>query len=110
MNKIDEYLQAALQRKASDLHFVSGDPVRARVDGNLGVLKEEHLDLETAKEALYEIMDGTTQRAFQKEEAADFAYNISCIICLFHLADIYCICSVSCCDVDCLLVILICLF
>jgi Tfp pilus assembly pilus retraction ATPase PilT len=33
MNKIDNYLQAALGQKASDLHFISGDPVRARVHG-----------------------------------------------------------------------------
>ncbi len=41
MNKIDEYLQTALKKNASDLHFVSGDPVRARVHGELQILIEE---------------------------------------------------------------------
>jgi twitching motility protein PilT len=76
MPRIDEYLQSALQQNASDLHFVSGDPVRARVHGDLHVLIQEQLDVETASEALFEIMDGTTQRQFEAKDAADFAYNI----------------------------------
>jgi twitching motility protein PilT len=76
MSKIDQYLQEALKLGASDLHFVSGDPVRTRVHGGLRVLMEGKLDVETAQGCLFEIMDGTTQRAFEKEEAADFAYDI----------------------------------
>jgi twitching motility protein PilT len=76
VSKIDHYLTEALKQKASDLHFVSGDPVRVRVHGGLKLLQEEAVDTETVSECLYEIMDGTTQRAFDKDEAADFAYNI----------------------------------
>ena len=76
MNKIDSYLQAALKLNASDLHFVSGDPVRVRVHGGLQIMMEEKLETEHVGEALYEIMDGTTQRAFKQDDAADFAYEI----------------------------------
>jgi twitching motility protein PilT len=76
VNKIDSYLQAALKQSASDLHFVSGDPVRARVHGGLQILMEDKLETELVGEALYEIMDGTTQRTFKKDDAADFAYEI----------------------------------
>jgi len=76
MNKIDQYLQEALKKNASDLHFVSGDPARVRIHGNLQILSEEKLATENVQEAMFEIMDGTTQRAFEKEEAADFAYDI----------------------------------
>jgi twitching motility protein PilT len=76
MNKIDQYLQEALKRNASDLHFVSGDPVRARIHGELQVMMEDKLAVETVQEAMMEIMDGVTQRAFEKEESADFAYEI----------------------------------
>jgi twitching motility protein PilT len=76
MSKIDHYLQAALKQNASDLHFVSGDPVRVRVHGELQILMEEKLATETVQEAILEIMDGTTQKAFEKDEAADFAYDI----------------------------------
>ncbi|MDX2412336.1 MAG: type IV pilus twitching motility protein PilT [Woeseiaceae bacterium] len=77
MNKIDSYLEAALKKNASDLHFVSGDPVRVRVHGGLQTLMEEKLETEHVGEALHEIMDGTTQHAFKKNDAADFAYEIA---------------------------------
>ena len=76
MSKIDPYLTEALQKKASDLHFVSGDPVRARLHGDLHILMNERLTIETVQECLYEIMDATTQRTFDEKESADFAYNI----------------------------------
>ena len=76
MARIDQYLEGALQQKASDLHFVSGDPVRARIHGTLQVLSEGELTSETARECLLEIMDATTQREFEKHESADFAYSI----------------------------------
>ena len=76
MKKIDKYLQASLGQNASDLHFISGDPVRARVHGGLKPIMEERLTLETVQEAMTEIMDGTTQRTFDENDAADFAYEI----------------------------------
>jgi len=76
VNKIDEYLTRALKEKASDLHFVSGDPVRVRVHGSLKIMVNEELTTEFVKEAMNEIMDGTTQRAFDEDDAADFAYEI----------------------------------
>ena len=76
MNKIDKYLQVALGQNASDLHFVSGDPVRARVHGGLKAIMEERLTIEIVAEAMTEIMDGTTQKSFEAQDAADFAYEI----------------------------------
>lgn len=76
MNKIDQYLQAALQQNASDLHFVSGDPVRARVHGGLQSIMKEKLTVELVQEAMTEIMDSTARRTFEREDAADFAYEI----------------------------------
>lgn len=76
MAQIDRYLEAALKQNASDLHFVSGDPVRARVHGNLKVIVEERLETDSVEEIVFEIMDGITRRAFDTEDAADFAYEI----------------------------------
>jgi len=76
MNKIDKYLQASLGQNASDLHFVSGDPVRARVHGGLQAIMEERLTTDVVQEAMNEIMDGTTKKAFDADDAADFAYEI----------------------------------
>jgi twitching motility protein PilT len=76
MKKIDKYLQASLGQNASDLHFISGDPVRARVHGGLKAIMEERLTIDVVREAMVEIMDGTTQRHFEANDAADFAYEI----------------------------------
>ena len=74
--KIDQYLVSALQANASDLHFISGDPVRARVHGTLREMANETLTTEHVRECMQEIMDGTTQAHFDQEDAADFAYEI----------------------------------
>ncbi len=74
--KIDQYLTSALQRNASDLHFVSGDPVRARIHGNLQVIETEKLVVDHVRDCMLEIMDGGTQREFEQNDAADFAYEI----------------------------------
>ena len=76
MSSIDTYLQAALEKRASDLHFISGDPVRARIHGVLQVLMDERLTVDGVKECLYDIMDDTARRTFEEHESADFAYDI----------------------------------
>jgi len=76
MAKINSYLEQAVKANASDLHFISGDPVRARVHGNLAVIIEERLKTDAAEEIIFEIMDGITKRAFDADDAVDFAYEI----------------------------------
>ncbi len=76
MSKIDTYLQEALKSRASDLHFISGDPVRARIHGELQVLMDERLTIDGVQNCLFEIMDDTAKRVFEERESADFAYSI----------------------------------
>ncbi|HUD96441.1 MAG TPA: type IV pilus twitching motility protein PilT [Woeseiaceae bacterium] len=76
MNKIDQYLKDALVKSSSDLHFISGDPPRVRVHGTLTQLNDNVLAVDAVREALYEIMTGTTQRDFEQDDAVDFAYEI----------------------------------
>jgi twitching motility protein PilT len=76
MAMIDEYLLQALEGNASDLHFISGDPARARVHGGLKNMREERLTTEFVQEAIFEIMDGAAQKTFAEVDAADFAYEI----------------------------------
>ena len=76
MPQIDSYLNEMLKENASDLHFVSGDPVRARVHGKLRQLMPELLTTDHVKLCLEEIMDHTAKRAFEDHDAADFAYEI----------------------------------
>lgn len=76
MNKIDAYLKDALEKSSSDLHFISGDPPRVRVHGTLQTLNDEALSTDFVRDAMYEIMSGTTQQDFEKHDAVDFAYQI----------------------------------
>ncbi len=76
MAKIDQYLTTALKQNASDLHFLSGDPVRARIHGHLQTLVPDTVSTDVVSECMFEIMDGTTQRHFENDDAADFAYEI----------------------------------
>ena len=76
MPQIDKYLTAAIEQKASDLHFMSGDPLRVRVHGELRTVRDDILTIDHVKECMFEIMDGITQRAFEEDDAADFAYEI----------------------------------
>ena len=75
-NKIDAYLKDALSKSSSDLHFISGDPARVRIHGELTLLNEEKLKTDEVKEALYEIVSGTIQRDFDSNDAVDFGYDI----------------------------------
>lgn len=76
MNKINQYLTDALSKNSSDLHFISGDPPRVRIHGSLQLLSDEILTIDGVKEAVYEIMGGSIQRDFEKNDAVDFAYEI----------------------------------
>ena len=76
MAKIDEFLHQSLKDNASDLHFVSGDPPRARVHGGLQAIRDDRLETEFVQEAVFEIMDGAAKRTFENLDAADFAYEI----------------------------------
>jgi twitching motility protein PilT len=76
LNKIDRYLKEALSKSSSDLHFISGDPPRVRIHGSLQLLNDEVLSIDLVKESMYEIMTGAMQRDFEKNDAADFAYEI----------------------------------
>jgi twitching motility protein PilT len=76
LNKIDKYLTDALKKQSSDLHFISGDPPRVRIHGSLGTLADEALTIDHVSECIYEIMNGTTQKDFEADDAADFAYEI----------------------------------
>ena len=76
MNKIDEYLKDALSKSSSDLHFISGDPPRVRIHGELTLLRDDRLTTEGVRDALYEIMTGTMKRDFEENDTVDFAYDI----------------------------------
>ena len=65
MAQIDSYLRLAHEKNASDLHFLSGDPLRARIHGELTVIGDEKLSVDHVRECISEIMDGVAKRQFE---------------------------------------------
>jgi twitching motility protein PilT len=76
MATIDSYLQEILQRRASDLHFIAGDPARLRVNGELTTLRPDTLSAEFVRQALYEVMPPKAIQRFEAQDGADFAYTL----------------------------------
>ena len=76
MATIDTFLLDVLQKRGSDLHFISGDPPRIRLYGDLTSLRPEKLAQDFVKDALYEIMPKTALDRFESKDGADFAYTI----------------------------------
>ena len=76
MPRIDEYLNRILDMRASDLHFLAGDPPRARVNGDLTAIAEEPLPAALVREILLEIMPKTAVQRFDSHDGADFAYTM----------------------------------
>ena len=76
MPRIDDFLGQVLDRRASDLHFLAGDPPRIRVYGDLTPIDPEPLTADFVKETLYEIMPKTAVQRFEQHDGADFAYTM----------------------------------
>ena len=53
MAQIDAYLSEILERRGSDLHFISGDPPRIRLYGDIAPLKPEKLATEPREKVDY---------------------------------------------------------
>ena len=74
--RIDAWLDEVLRAQGSDLHFMSGDPARIRVHGELRALPGDALNQAQVQDALYEIMSPAVRRDFEANDSADFAYEI----------------------------------
>jgi twitching motility protein PilT len=73
---IDDFLRSMHLRKGSDLHVISGDPPRMRVNGDLISLQNQKLDGEQLLNALLGIMSEATRAQFEADDSADFAFAI----------------------------------
>ncbi len=76
MARIDDYLAEVISRKGSDLHFISGDPARIRLYGELQPLRPEPLTADFVRDVLLEIMPQKALSRFEDKDGADFAYQV----------------------------------
>jgi twitching motility protein PilT len=76
MAQIDEYLQQVVSRHGSDLHFIAGEPPRARIYGELQILSPETLTAAKVEATLTEILSAKAREDFQKRDSTDFAHSL----------------------------------
>ena len=75
MSRIDTFLELVVKQKGSDLHIISGNPPRVRLNGDTYAVKYRELSPDEAHDMLYEIMSKEHQEAFENNKGVDFAYQ-----------------------------------
>ena len=77
LSTIDELLQFALTKGASDLHLVANNKPIVRIDGILNrIEKEPVLESKDVLNLVFQILTEEQVEHFQKEKDLDFAYHI----------------------------------
>ena len=76
MIKLDEILKKLVDEKGSDLHILSGDPVRMRLNGDLINITSEPINAKDTLEMLKEIMTLRHKEVLEVDEQVDFAHEV----------------------------------
>lgn len=75
--KIEEILQSAKEKKSSDIHIMSENPLMFRIDGELLPQSEEVLTPEEVEEMLSDMMTKEQNSLFKQNGELDFAFSLS---------------------------------
>ena len=75
MNRIDSFLELVVNQGGSDLHMLSGDMPRIRIDGNLQHVRFRELSTGDVEDMLGEIMTDRAKQTLAEKSAVDFAYQ-----------------------------------
>jgi twitching motility protein PilT len=73
---IDELLQIAAERLASDLHIRAGGPPYLRIDGDLHPIETSPLSAPDVERMCFDLMNEDQVRSFKQSNEADFAYSL----------------------------------
>ncbi|MCP4632515.1 MAG: type IV pilus twitching motility protein PilT [candidate division Zixibacteria bacterium] len=76
MPKIDQLLKIVKEADASDLHLSAGSVPIVRINGILEKTHANPMTNESIKQLLYEILDDSQIKSFEKTGNLDFAYGI----------------------------------
>jgi twitching motility protein PilT len=76
VTSMQDWLEALVSAKGSDLHLKVGSPPRMRVDGRLVPIGGPALTPETADTMLREVIRPDLYEQFQRTNEADFAYSL----------------------------------
>src|SRR5712691_4352227 len=75
MNRIDAFLELAVNQGGSDVHMVSGQPLRIRLNGSLQPVRFRELSARDVNEFLEEFMTEPQRAALARDHSVDFAYE-----------------------------------
>lgn len=75
--RIDSFLRLVIDQGGSDLHLISGNPPRMRVNGDIYPIKFRAIKSDEALSLLHEIMSEDKQTLLRSIGSADFAYDFS---------------------------------
>lgn len=75
MSRVDAFLELVVKQKGSDLHLISGNPPRVRLNGEMYPIKYRELSADETYELLLEIMPELAKNNYEKNKGADFAYE-----------------------------------
>ncbi len=76
MINLNELLKKLVDEKGSDLHILSGDPVRMRLNGDLTNITSEPINSKDTYETLKEIMTMRHKEVLEMDEQVDFAHEV----------------------------------
>jgi twitching motility protein PilT len=76
MARIDGFLKAAVDMRASDLHIAVGSPPLVRQFGQLKRFKYQAVTPEMSRAMLHEIISPAQRAELEKNWELDFAYEI----------------------------------
>lgn len=76
LDSLPKIVEIALKRKASDIHFHTGYPVKMRISGNIKSLGEDRLDEEHLRSFLLSLLNDREKETLNKKLDVDFVYEI----------------------------------
>jgi twitching motility protein PilT len=75
MNRIDAFLELAVKQGGSDVHLVSGQPIRIRLNGSLEAVRFRDISRRDMDDFLEEFMTAEQRDQVEREDHVDFAYE-----------------------------------
>jgi twitching motility protein PilT len=76
-NRIDAFLELAVKQGGSDVHMVSGQPIRIRLHGLLEQVRFRDVSTADMNEFLDEFMSPVQRETLERDNHVDFAYQSS---------------------------------
>ncbi|MFV2059825.1 MAG: type IV pilus twitching motility protein PilT [Gammaproteobacteria bacterium] len=77
MNRIDTFLDMVIKQGGSDLHLISGNVPRIRINGDVFPVKYRVLTEEETSDLIFSIMNDNEKNEFDIDHVTDFSYSPS---------------------------------